>query len=415
MRFKLVKAATAAAAAVGLAASVGVPASTAAAAAAGSPIKIALITSETGIAAAEFQSSPQGFLARIDLQNANGGVNGHKIVPIVINDQGSTSQVATATQQAISDGAIGIVSVTPFFFAAYKFPQQAGIPVTGGAFDGPEWGEQPNTNMFDSDGAATSTAVPINDGIGKFFKSKGGTVLASYGYGVSPTSAHSANATAKSAKLAGLKVGVLDTSIPFGGVDFTTQVLTAKAKHVNTLYAGLDNNSNFALITALKQAGVNVKVAEFPTGYEPDIINTPAWQAVQGVYFLSEFRPTAIPNAGTVQMANALLKYQNRSLKNFPTYNIYEAYLGADLMIKGLQLAGKNPTSAGVIKALHTVKSYNGNGILPIPVNYATGFGTAAPIACGWYMQAQKSGFVANSVQPTCGKTIAGSSSLSYP
>jgi branched-chain amino acid transport system substrate-binding protein len=415
VRFKLIKAGTAAVAVMGLAASVGVPATTASAAATGSPIKIALITSETGVAAAEFQTSAQGFLARIGLQNANGGVNGHKIVPIVINDQGSTSQVATATQQAISDGVIGIVSVTPFFFAAYKFPQQAGIPVTGGAFDGPEWGQQPNTNMFDSDGAATSNAVPVNDGIGKFFKSKGGTVLASYGYGVSPTSAHSANSTAKSAKLAGLKVGVLDTSIPFGGVDFTTQALTAKAKHVNTLYAGLDNNSNFALITALKQAGVNVKVAEFPTGYEPDIINTPAWQAVQGVYFLSEFRPTAIPNPGTVQMANALLKYQKRSLKDFPTYNIYEAYLGADLMIKGLQLAGKNPTSAGVIKALRGVKSYNGNGILPVSINYSTDFGKAAPIACGWYMQAQKNGFVANSVQPLCGKTITGTTSLSYP
>ncbi len=413
MRFTLVKAATTAVAVMGLAASVGVPASTASAAATGSPIKIALITSETGEAAAEFQSSPQGFLARIDLQNAEGGVNGHKIVPIVINDQGSLTQVATGTQQAISEGAIGIVAVTPFFFGAYKYPQQAGIPVTGGAFDGPEWGEQPNTNMFDSDGAATSTAVPVNDGVGKFFKSKGGTVLAAYGYGVSPTSAHSAIGTAKSAKLAGLKVGVLDTSIPFGGVNFTTQVLAAKQAHINTLYAGLDNNSNFALVTALKQAGVKLKVAEFPTGYEPDIINTPAWQSVQGVYFVSEFRPTSLPNPGTVQMANALLKYQNRPLKNFPTYNIYEAYLGADLMIKGLQLAGKNPTSAGVITALRGVKSYNGNGILPVSINYSTDFGKAAPISCGWYMQAQKNGFVANSTQPTCGKTLSGTTSLS--
>ena len=285
--------------------------------------------------------------------------------------------------------------------------------MTGGAFDGPEWGEQPNTNMFDSDGAATSTAVPVNDGVGKFFKSKGGSVLAAYGYGVSPTSAHSAIGTAKSSKLARLKVGVLDTSIPFGGVNFTTQVLAAKQAHINTLYAGLDNNSNFALVTALKQAGVKLKVAEFPTGYEPDIINTPAWQAVQGVYFVSEFRPTSLPNAGTVQMANALLKYQNRSLKNFPTYNIYEAYLGADLMIKGLQLAGKNPTSAGVIKALRGVKSYNGNGILPVSINYSTDFGKAAPIACGWYMQAQTNGFVANSTQPTCGKSLSGTTSLS--
>ena len=414
MRFKLVKAVTAVVAVMGLAASVGVPATIASAAATGSPIKIALITSETGIAAAEFQTSPQGFLARIALQNANGGVNGHKIVPIVLNDQGSTSQVATATQQAISDGAVGIVSDTPFFFVAYKYPQQAGIPVTGGAFDGPEWGQQPNTNMFDSDGAATSSAVPVNDGFGKFLKSKGGTIVGTYGYGISPTSAHSAIGTAKSAKLAGLKVGVVDTSVPFGGVDFTTEALTAKSNHINALYGGMDNDSNFALITALKQAGVKLKVTVFPTGYEPDIINTPAWQAVQGVYFASGFRPTSIPNAGTVQFAAALLKYQHRSLKNFPTYNIYESWLGADLMIKGIQLAGKNPTSANIIKALRTVKSYNGNGLLPVPINYTNSFGKVAPTTCDWYMQAQKSGFVPNSTQPTCGKNIPGTTSLSY-
>ena len=81
-------------------------------------------------------------------------------------------------------------------------------------------------------------------------------------------------------------------------------------------------------------------------------------------------------------------------------------------MIKGIQLAGKNPTSANVIKALRNVKSYNGNGLLPVPINYATGFGKAASTACAWYMQAQKNGFVAASTQPTCGKTIAGTTSL---
>ena len=412
MRFTFIKAATAAVAITGLVASVGVPDTTASAAATASPIKIALITSLTGIAAAEFQDSPQGFLARIKLQNAQGGVNGHQIVPIVLNDQGSTTQVATATQQAISEGAIGIVNATPFFFAAYKFPQQAGIPVTGGAFDGPEWGQKPNTNMFASDGTATSAAVPVNDAIGKFMKSKGATTVGSYGYSISPTSLHSAIGTAKSAQVVGMKVGVLDTSIPFGGVDFTTEALTAKSKKVDAIYGSMDNNSNFALSAALKQAGVKLKVATFPTGYEPDIINTPAWQAVQGIYFATGFRPTVIPNAGTVQLASALQKYQGRSLKDFPTFNIYESWLGADLMIKGIQLAGKNPTSANIITALRKVKSYNGNGLLPVSINYATGFGKAAPIACLWYMQAQKNGFVAASTQPLCRKIVPGSTSL---
>ena len=82
------------AAVAGLSALVVVPSGSASAA--GPPIKIALITSETGIAASEFATTPQGFLSRIDLQNAQGGVNSRKIQGIVINDQGSLTTVVTA-------------------------------------------------------------------------------------------------------------------------------------------------------------------------------------------------------------------------------------------------------------------------------------------------------------------------------
>jgi len=381
--------------------------------AAASPIKIALITSETGIAASEFATSPQGFLARVDLQNAEGGVNGHMIDPIVINDQGSLTTVVTAVQQAISDGVVGIVNDTPFFFAAYKYAQQAGIPVTGGSFDGPEWGEQPNTNMFASDTGSIDPKYPVNTGLAKFLKAKGGTVLGSYGYGVSPSSLRAAIGLSDAAKTLGMTVGVLDTTVPFGSVAFTTEALTAKSTGVNTLYGTMDNNSNFALLTAFEQAGVKLKVVSFPTGYEPDIIHTPVWQAVQGVYFTAEFRPFAIPDAGTQQMAAALNKYEHRSASDFPTYNIYESWLGADLMINGLQLAGKNPTSAAVIKDLRNVKAYNGNGLLPGTINYSTIFGHNTPKSCAWYMKAEKNGYAATSANPVCGTYIPGSTTVS--
>ena len=43
-------------------------------------------------------------------------------------------------------------------------------------------------------------------------------------------------------------------------------------------------------------------------------------------------------------------------------------------MIKGLQLAGPNPTHASVINALRNLKSYSGNGLLPENLNYSTNF-----------------------------------------
>lgn len=383
------------------------------ASAAPAPLKIALITSQTGVASQEFATTAVGFLGRIALQNAEGGVNGHKLVPIVINDQSSLTTVVTGVQDAISQGVIGVVSVTPFMFNAYKYLYQAGLPVTGGSFDGPEWGTRPYTNMFASDTGSIDPKYPANTAFGIFMKAHGGTVLGSYGYGISPSSTRSAIGTAISVKHAGGKVGVLDTSIPFGGVDFTTEALVAKSKHVNAVYAGLDNNSNFALATALKQAGVKPKVVVFPTGYEPDVVHSPAWDNLQGDYFDSEFRPYALPDAGTKEMAAALQKYEHRPPSQFPSYNIYESWVGADLMIKGLQLAGKNPTPAGVIKALRGIKSYNANGLLPESIDYSTIFGHDLPKSCGWYMKAEKNGFVTTSPQPVCGTDIPGTTTVS--
>jgi len=374
------------------------------------PITIAYITDVTGEGASENGSSPAGFEARIDLQNAQGGVNGHKLVPLVIDDQTNPSEIATAVQSAISKGAFGIVSQSPLFFLAAKYPQQAGIPVTGSYDDGPEWGTQPYTNMFASDNGSVDPKYPVNTLLGNFIKAHGGTVIGSYGYHISPSSARSAISTADSFKKAGGKVGVLDTSVPFGSVSFTNEALTAKQNHINAMVPAMDGDSNYALATALKQAGVKLKAVIFATGYQPDVIKSPAWATLQGDYFLSLFRPFSLPNAGTKQMAAALQKYAHFTKTQFPNFGQYESWAGADLMIKGLQMAGKNPTRAAVIKDLRSVKSYNVNGLLPQPLDYATDFGHDPAQECTWVMKAVTNGFVPISAKPTCGKDIPGTS-----
>src|SRR5208283_5002357 len=130
---------------------------------------------------------------------------------------------------------------------------------------------------------------------------------------------------------------------------------------------------------------------------------SPAWAELQGDYFLSIFRPFSAPNAGTKEMTLAMQKYAHFSKKQFPTFGQYEGWSGADLMIKGLQMAGTSPTSAGVMKALRGLKSYDASGLLPNPINYSTIFGHDPPKQCVWVLRAQESGFVLTSPQPVCG------------
>jgi branched-chain amino acid transport system substrate-binding protein len=211
---------------------------------------------------------------------------------------------------------------------------------------------------------------------------------------------------------AGGKEGVLDTTVPFGSVDMTTEALVAKQKGCNAFYAGLDDNSNYALATDLRQDGVKTKVLVFPTGYEPSVIDSTVWPAVQGDYFDSAFRPFQVPDAGTQQMKSALDKYAHFTSSDFPNFSQYESWLGADLMIEGIQRAGKHPTDSGIIKALRSVTSYNGDGLLPNPIDYSTIFGHDPAESCGWYLRAEKSGFVPISSQPVCGKDLPGTTTV---
>ncbi|HEY1446243.1 MAG TPA: ABC transporter substrate-binding protein [Acidimicrobiales bacterium] len=382
------------------------------ASAAPAPITIAYISSLTGPGGSQDGNSPSGFQARIALQNAQGGVHGHKLVPLVLDDQTNPSNIATVVQEADSK-AFGIVSQSPLFFLAAKYPNQSGVPVTGSYDDGPEWGTQPNTNMFASDEGSVDPKYPVNTQIGNFLKAHGGTVLGSYGYGISPSSSRAAIATSKSFEHAGGTTGVLNTSVPFGGVDFGSIALVAKQKGINAMVPAMDANSNYALAQALHQAGVNLKATLYATGYEPDVINSPSWSTLQGAYFLSPFRPWSLPNAGTQQMQAAMEKYAHFTKTQFPSFGQYESWAGADLMIKGLEMAGSNPTQAAVIKDLRGLKSYNVNGLLPQNINYSTIFGHDLPKTCAWVMQAHKSGFTAISSTPSCGTDLPGTQTAS--
>jgi branched-chain amino acid transport system substrate-binding protein len=378
-----------------------------------SPVKIALVTSLTGAASAQFQTAPAGFLAAVAAQNAKGGINGHKIVTEVLDDQSSPTQTATVIQKAISDGNIGIVADSSLFFLGAKYAQQAGIPVTGGSFDGPEWGTQPYTNMFASDVGSVNPTFPVNTFGGKVLKAHGGTTLGTFGYGISPQSAYATYGAAKSAKLVGMKAPVVDASVPYGTESFGTEALAAKAGGIDSLVGNMDNNSNFALLTAIKQEGVNLKSVFFPAGYDQSLIGSNVWQALQGSVFGTTFRPFQVPhNAGITAMQSALEKYQGWKSTDFPTFGQYESYIGAMLMMQGIQMAGSSATPAKVISTLrHKVTAWNANGIDAITTNYATNFGKSGAKTCEWTLQARTSGFVPLSTTPTCGVFIKGSTS----
>jgi branched-chain amino acid transport system substrate-binding protein len=376
------------------------------------PYTIALITSVTGEAAPQDVGTVGAFKARLDLQNAQGGIDGHKLEPLIIDDQTSPTAISTGIEDAISKGAIGIVSESPLFFLDAKAAASAGIPVTGDDSDGPEWGQPGYTNMFAAVYGSLDPSYPVNTVYGQLLKATGATQLATYAIGISPDSVRANSDVAQSFARVGGKTAVSDSSVPFGSVDFTAPALTAKSKGVNALWPNLDSASDVALTEAYEQAGIKTKAVILPAGLSPSLIASPAWPELKGAIFLDEVHPFQLPDAGTKAMQAALEKYDNYTSKDFPNFSESNAWIGADLMIKGIGNAGSNATRASVVKALRDIKSYNSNGLLANTINFSTVFGHDLPI-CVWALRAEKSGFVPTKSTPYCGTDIPGTKATS--
>ena len=124
------------------------------------------------------------------------------------------------------------------------------------------------------------------------------------------------------------------------------------------------------------------------------------------------FHPFYEPNAGTKQMQAALMKYDGWTKSQFPTFSQNQAWMGAQLMMQGIQGAGSNPTRAKVIKSLRSIKAYNGNGLLPFTINYSTQFGKMSNPNCVWLTKAAKNGYVPIGKNPVCGVYIPGTTSV---
>ncbi len=306
-----------------------------------------------------------------------------------------------------------------FTFSGAPALQKAGEPVTGDEFDGPEWGEQPYTNMFTWGPPVYTTfggKFYTWTDIGNFMKSIGVTKLSNLAYGISPSATQAAKNSAYAAGAAGVANPNCydDYNVPYGTLDFTSDALAIKQAGCNGLEAPMEDNSDVALAAALQQGGsANVKQIYY-TGYSQDVIsNAAANSEFQNAYVVAGINFTT-PNAATKAMISNLKKYDPGYTGGLPDLGLYGSYISTDLMIKGLELAGKNPTRPGFISALRKVTNYTANGVFPSPVSFThfATLGHAAEDLLHLHCAAEgQEVCVANGGKLVCGKLVAVASS----
>src|SRR3954452_20562381 len=209
-------------------------------------VTIGVLTDLTGPAAVLGRTTEEGIKAGVGLARQQGcGIKYY------MADTGSTPSGALTGAKALvqQHRVFAVVLLSQLGFAASTYLTEQGIPVVGANGDGPEWLH--SRNMFSILGFGDYARVITTHG--HIFEALGGKAYGGIGYGIEPSSYEVVKSAAESARMAGLRVGYVNTHLPFGTTDLGPVAIAMKHAGVDVVYPGLAQATSFALIKALQQ------------------------------------------------------------------------------------------------------------------------------------------------------------------
>jgi branched-chain amino acid transport system substrate-binding protein len=359
-------------------------------------IKIGYIYSKGGAAGSTFEHAADGFNARIKAQNSAGGVNGRKITPVIVDDSGSTLNLQAAQGLVQNDKVFAVVNNSPFAYLGYRYLLEQAVPMVGGGYDGNEYGQPGNEKLISILGnIAPEYGAQYHGGFVDLMKKAGAKKVGVVAYGASVSSTAAAEKLQKFAVPdAGLEAAYTNTTVEFGTTDVGPLILGMKNAGVDATYLPLVLSTNLAMIQNATQNNLKFKLAVLATGYGQSLLDQPVSKTIgPEVIFAQGWTPVELKTAATKKFVADLTKYTG--YRGVPDFGVYTGYLTADLLIKGLQAAGKDVTRDGFITATKGLGTWDdaGLGCQPIDVS-AAGFGQAPKTACSWYLQIKNGKFV---------------------
>jgi len=389
----------------------GVSTAPASASASKPPILIGLVTDLTGPTASTYLNVVDGAEARIDAQNAAGGVDGRMLKLLVEDDEGTPQANLTANQLLVSKGVFGIIAVNSAEFASSRYLNQLGIPVVGVGQDGPEWGEQPNTNMFSVDGIGST---PIDgyswtySSTGPELKALGVTKLAQVAFNV-PSAIQAANTIFATSKSSGVSK-CLFSLVPSGNANYGPVVLQMKSLGCNGVEVLSVLSDCVALSQDLKQADVKAKLI-CATGYDQSLLAQPAaLAAMQGTFTAAGINVLAKNLPAPVKLFVDRLKKYTSWPGGIPGMELDYTYLSADVFINGLEAAG-GPNRKLFISKMRQVSDYTAEGLLTTPTIFSH-FGTLGMFPkkeCGPLLEVEGHAYVPfDNGKLICGNLVKG-------
>ncbi len=351
----------------------------------------------TGQAAQLLGPYRAGVDARLGVANAHGGVYGRTVSYQWSDDQSQPQQNLAAAQQLVdTDHAFAIQEFTSAPQGSAAWLNAHGVPVVGTSND-PTWTKYSNMfsyfNFAESDTKSITTwgDYARRQGAHKaailVSKSNQGSVPASDQLRISFQAAHIPTVTIN-AEISVLDLANVVREIQSSGADMITGIL--------------DPTEFIQIALAARAALPDIKILSL-IGYDPGVFAV--GRQLAGMSVSLGYTPFERPVPAHQTFLNAMAEY---SPQQQPPANEIAliGWVDTDLMLRGLQVAGRCPTRQSFTTNLRAVPDYSADGLLASPVNMKRVFGR--PSLCYSFLQISPDGTRFDPVgqKPLCGRDI---------
>jgi branched-chain amino acid transport system substrate-binding protein len=330
-----------------------------------SEVRAGLLFSDSGGGQSAFGAFRAGVDARLGVANNEGGVNGRKIVYSPRDDVSDPAQNLARARDLVSvDQVFGVIEGSTEGTGSAQYLADQKVPVVGVGTD-ISWSQR--ANMFTWSHYTTESGS--NSVWGDFVRREGGTRAVLVNLAASATTDRFNEQLTESLRAAGVQVDQV-VNVTAQTTNFDDLVRRMKADGADTLMGSIFPDMLARLLPAARAAGVNLKVATSPLGYDRQLLSA-IGPALAGTVVYLDFVPYEVNDAAHARLLGAMAKYAPE-IQPAAQESAGQGWLSADIFLRGLAAAGPCPTRASFIEGLQAVHNYDGGGLLPGPVDFAT-------------------------------------------
>ena len=351
-------------------------------------IDVGAVATLSGGIAADFAPIVPGVRAYLDMVNAEGGVDGRKIVLTKALDDGTVNNEQVTRTLVQQDHVFAIVGMATAFFTAAPFLVQTGTPTFGFATEN-DW--TPAKNLFAAYGSVIdySTTESFFPYIARKLHSRVAAVVA---YGV-PQSADECQGAVSALKRYGVTVGYSDLAVPLGN-SLSSDVVHMKQAGVDFVVSCMDIPGNLQLSRAIQQNGMVGVKQLWLDGYDLPTLRQYS-SLMQNTYFLVQHVPfqAASQFPGEFPGMRHYISVMNKYEPGY-TYNevAIEGWLSAALFVAGLRAVGPSPTQQKLVAAINRIKNFN-SGDITTPTDWSIAHTEVTSPSCETFVVAEGTTF----------------------